>query len=139
MDEPLSLSPSGPAESIIPPMPGEAQAALKNALKHSEPSDRKKAVSQVIRQWPTYSEAWAELAALADEPVEAYAYFRVGYHRGLDQLRQSGWRGSGFVRSSRPENRGFLEALRGLGQAAGRIGETDEEQRCQEFANQLDP
>ena len=27
---------------------------------------------------------WAELSALADAPVERYAYARVGYHRGLD-------------------------------------------------------
>ncbi len=139
MDEPISLSSSGLPESIIPPMPDEAREALEDALNHAEPSDRKRAVSLVIRRWPTYSEAWAELGALTDEPIEAYAYFRVGYHRGLDQLRQSGWRGSGFVRSSQPGNRGFLKALRGLGEAAGRIGETDEEHRCQEFADQLDP
>lgn len=32
--------------------------------------------------------------------IEAYMAFRVGYHRGLDQLRANGWRGSGFVRCS---------------------------------------
>ena len=26
--------------------------------------------------------------------VEAYAYARVGYHRGLDSLRKAGWNGS---------------------------------------------
>ena len=40
--------------------------------------------------------AWAVLAeqALADgAPVAAYAFARTGYHRGLDALRRSGWRG----------------------------------------------
>ena len=68
-----------------------------------------------------------------------YAYFRVGYHRGLDQLRQSGWRGSGYVRSSHPENRGFLAALDGLRRTADAIGEADEADRCAEFLFQLDP
>ncbi len=139
MDEPLSLSPAGASETVVPAMPDEARAALKEARKHSDPALRKQAVGVVARRWPTYSEAWAELGNLASDPVEAYAYFRVGYHRGLDQLRQSGWRGSGLVRSSHPENRGFLMALRGLGHAAGTIGETDEELRCLEFAQQLDP
>jgi hypothetical protein len=71
--------------------------------------------------------------------VEAYAYFRVGYHRGLDQLRQSGWRGSGYVRWAHPSNHGFLRSLLGLRDAAGAIGEHDEEARCAEFLAQLDP
>jgi hypothetical protein len=63
----------------------------------------------------------------------------VAYHRGLDRLRASGWRGSGYVRWSHETNRGFLRGLVGLGQAARRIGETAEAQRCAEFARQLDP
>ncbi len=79
------------------------------------------------------------LGDAARDDVEAYAYYRVGYHRGLDQLRQAGWRGSGFVRSSHTENMGFLHALHGLGRVAARIGEDDEAQRCTEFLDQLDP
>jgi hypothetical protein len=71
--------------------------------------------------------------------VEAYACFRVGYHRGLDRLRQSGWRGSGYVRWRHPTNRGFLRSLDGLGRTAGRIGEAEEEARCADFLLQLDP
>ena len=69
----------------------------------------------------------------ARDDVEAYAYFRVGYHRGLDRLRQSGWRGSGYVRWRHETNRGFLRALEGLRSAAEAIGEADEAQRCAEF------
>ena len=43
---------------------------------------------------PACLAAWASLADLAltrGEVVAAYAYARTGYHRGLDQLRRSGW------------------------------------------------
>ena len=46
---------------------------------------------------PASSLAWAVLAedALArEEWVAAYAYARTGYHRGLDQLRRHGWKGT---------------------------------------------
>ena len=36
-------------------------------------------------------------------------------------------------------NRGFLRSLDALRQAAGAIGESDEEQRCDLFLRQLDP
>src|SRR5918992_1882394 len=93
-------------------------------------------VAVVAGRYPTCLAAWATLGerALADErPVDAYAYFRVGYHRGLDRLRKAGWRGSGRVPWSHPGNRGFLRSLRGLGSAAAAIGEDHEARRCEEF------
>ncbi len=71
--------------------------------------------------------------------MERYAYFRVGYHRGLDALRAAGWRGSGAVRWAQPANRPFLTCLDGLRLAAGAIGEHDEEERSATFLRQLDP
>ena len=53
------------------------------------------------------------------DDVEAYACFRVGYHRGLDALRGAGWKGSGLVRWAHPANRGFLRCLDGLRSASG--------------------
>ncbi|MGB3828410.1 MAG: DUF3151 domain-containing protein [Ornithinimicrobium sp.] len=85
---------------------------------------------------PTSSLAWAVLAegALDDElDVEAYAFARTGYHRGLDALRKSGWRGQGPVPWEHEPNRGFLRALGALAKAAGRIGEEDEHRRCADF------
>jgi hypothetical protein len=73
------------------------------------------------------------------DDIESYAAFRVGYHRGLDQLRAGGWRGSGYVRWEHPSNRGFLRALHGLAITAARIGENDEAERCEVFLRQLDP
>lgn len=97
---------------------------------------------EVARRYPACLAAWAELgeAALsAGEDVVAYAYFRVGYHRGLDRLRAAGWRGSGTVPWGHPGNRGFLRSLRGLGAAAAAIGEQAEAQRCEEFLARLAP
>ena len=51
--------------------------------------------------------------------LEAYACFRVGYHRGLDALRAAGWKGSGLVRWAHESNRGFLRCLDGLRSSAG--------------------
>jgi hypothetical protein len=97
---------------------------------------------QIASQHPTSSAAWA---ALAEEAlgrgfvVEGYAYARTGYHRGLDALRKSGWRGTGPVPWSHEPNQGFLRALHALTVAATAIGETDEAERCSTFLNDCDP
>ena len=91
---------------------------------------------QVARAFPASSLPWAVLAedALADgEAVMAYAYARTGYHRGLDSLRRSGWRGQGPVPWEHEPNRGFLRALAALARAAEAIGEEEERHRCVEF------
>ncbi|MFV0464209.1 MAG: DUF3151 domain-containing protein [Nostocoides sp.] len=94
------------------------------------------AADEVAARYPASSLAWATLAedALAeDRPVEAYAYARTGYHRGLDALRRAGWRGQGPVPWEHEPNRGFLRALAALARAAAAIGEDDERARCTEF------
>ena len=106
-----------------------------DALRHDDPND-------VAARWPTCLAAWATLGerALAEgKSVEAYAYFRVGYHRGLDRIRQAGWRGSGRVPWSHEGNRGFLRSLRGLEAAAAVIGESEEADRCSQFLSDLAP
>jgi len=123
----------GPPETVLDPEPDEVLAALRDA------SGKRDAIAAVAAQWPTSLEAWSRLGELGRDDVEAYAYFRVGYHRGLDRLRQSGWRGSGYVRWSHESNRGFLRSLDGLRRTAEAIGETDEAERCALFLRQLDP
>ena len=71
--------------------------------------------------------------------IEAYAYARTGYHRGLDALRRAGWKGSGPIPWEHEPNRGFLRALHALGQAAAAIGEADEAKRCATFLADSDP
>jgi hypothetical protein len=98
--------------------------------------------TEVAAAHPASSLAWAVLAEQAldaGHAVEAYAYARVGYHRGLDTLRRSGWRGQGPVPWSHLPNRGFLRALAALGRAAAAIGESDEQARCATFLADCDP
>ncbi|MEU0553980.1 DUF3151 domain-containing protein [Dactylosporangium sp. NPDC006015] len=124
-----------PSPTLLPDEP-EAAAQLAAA------AGSEKDVKDVAAAHPAFSAAWAELAelALADgEPVTAYAYARTGYHRGLDQLRRSGWRGAGPVPWSHEPNRGFLRALNALGLAAESIGEADEAERCAKFLDDSDP
>lgn len=137
-DRPVSLSASGPPETVLDREPSEVLAALEAALDRPD-DERRDAISRVVAANPRFLDGWARLGQLARDDVEAYAAFRIGYHRGLDRLRANGWRGSGYVRWSHPENRGFLRSLHGLALAALRIGETDEVERCEQFLRQLDP
>ncbi|MGQ0616711.1 MAG: DUF3151 family protein [Acidimicrobiia bacterium] len=136
--QPVAFTASGPPQTVIDPEPADAVSGLAEAL--AQPDDeRRDAVSAVVARWPRYLDGWAQLGRLARDDMEAYAAFRVGYHRGLDRLRGSGWRGSGYVRWDQPENRGFLRALAGLAGTAEAIGEVDEAERCSLFLHQLDP
>ena len=130
---------AGLPETVLTPEPAPAVAALDAALAMEPAARRREAVSGVVARWPAYLDAWARLGELARDDVEAYACFRVGYHRGLDRLRQSGWRGSGYVRWQHETNRGFLRSLRGLAAASAAIADADENRRCIEFLRQLDP
>ena len=137
-DSPIRLSSSGPPETVLPPESPRALAALDEAMAQPEPS-RRAAVAAVVAEFPRFLDAWARLGQLGRDDVERYACFRVGYHRGLDTLRASGWRGSGYVRWQHETNRGFLRALEGLRASAAAIGVTDEAERCAHFLAQCDP
>jgi hypothetical protein len=85
--------------------------------------------------WATLSEKmYAE-----DRMVEAYAFARVGYHRGLDVLRRNGWKGHGPVPWEHEPNRGFLRCLHDLALAATAISEQDEATRCTLFLRESSP
>ena len=137
-DVPISLSSSGPPETVLDPEPTDALTGLATALAAAG-SERRALISDVVARWPQFLEGWARLGLEARDTVEAYACFRVGYHRGLDRLRRSGWRGSGYVRWNHPHNRGFLLALAGLARTEAELGEWEEAQRCEHFLHQLDP
>ncbi len=137
-EQPIQLSAGRLPETVIATYDEEAITALSQALAAPE-NEKKQRVAGVAATWPRYLDAWVALGQLSTEPIERYAYFRVGYHRGLDTLRASGWKGSGYVRWVHESNRGFLRALRGLALSAQAIGETDEADRCAQFLGQLDP
>jgi hypothetical protein len=98
--------------------------------------------ASVAAAHPASSAAWAALAAAAlagGRPVEAYAYARTGYHRGLDSLRRAGWKGQGPVPWAHEPNRGFLRSVHALSLAAAAIGEDDEAARCAQLLADSDP
>lgn len=136
-DAPINFS-RGLPETILDPEPADAVAGLDAALARPE-GERRDAVAAVVARFPAFLDGWARLGELARDDVEAYACFRVAYHRGLDRLRQSGWRGTGFVRRVHSTNEGFLRGLHGLGLTAACLGEDAEARRCAEFLLQLDP
>lgn len=115
----------GPPETLLPDEP-EPRESLARAV----------APADVAAAHPECSLAWAVLAerALADgRYVEAYAFARTGYHRGLDRLRRNGWKGHGPIPWRHEPNQGFLRALHALSEAAAAIGEEPEAQRCRTF------
>ena len=121
-----------PPATLLPADTPDADAALAAG---TDPTD-------VAARWPLSMAAWAALAerALDDSrPVDAYAYARVGYHRGLDALRRNGWKGHGPVPWSHEPNRGFLRSLFALHRAAAAIGETPEADRTEVFLRDCDP
>ena len=121
----------GPPPTLLPDEAEPRELLEKGA----DPAD-------VAAAHPTSSLAWAVLAEAAyarSAFVESYAYARTGYHRGLDALRRSGWKGYGPVPWSHEPNRGFLRALHALGQAAGAIGEDEEAARVRQFLADSDP
>ncbi len=81
----------------------------------------------------------AERSLDAGDDIAGYAYARVGYHRGLDLLRRSGWKGAGPIPWSHEPNRGFLRSLSALGQAAALIEEKGELERVTAFLLDADP
>ncbi len=134
----VTLTPSGPPETVIAEEPAEVRSALAAAMARGD-DDRRAAIAEVVAAAPRSLEAWARLGDAGRDVIEAYAAYRVGYHRGLDTLRANGWRGSGYVRWEHPGNQGFLRALAGLQRTAAAIREDDEAERCAHFLRQLDP
>jgi hypothetical protein len=129
---------SGLPSTVLPAPEPAAATALADALA-LDGDARRAALGAVAARWPRFLDAWAALGDSGRDEIERYAYYRVGYHRGLDALRANGWKGSGYVRWTEPTNQGFLRALAGLGKMAAAIHEDDEAERVAQFLAQLDP
>jgi len=129
---------SGIPQTVLPNETDVVAAALAEALSLSS-ADQREAIAAIAATQPRSLSVWAELGDRGRDQIESYAYYRVGYHRGLDALRQNGWRGSGYVRWEHESNRAFLRCLDGLRACAERIGEADEAERCALFLRQLEP
>src|SRR5690606_41791809 len=110
---PVNLTPAGPPETVLDDEPPEALAALDDALARPE-AERRAAVAAVVARWPRFLDAWARLGDLGRDDVERYACHRVGYHRGLDRRRASGWGGGRYARWRRRQSRGLRRARAGV-------------------------
>ena len=135
--QPVSVLSDDPADSAA--RATQAQAAL--AAGEIEPAACRERLNAIASQYPASLSAWAALGelVLADDVVAAYAFFRTGYHRGLDRARASGWNGTQQLRWQDEPNRPFLRCLNGLRQAAEVIGETAEVTRIGHFLRDLAP
>ncbi len=132
----VSFGGKGIPETVLP----DADASILEQIEAAGtgPSARD-ALAEVAANAPRSLDAWAALGDAGRDTLESYAYYRIGYHRGLDTLRQNGWRGSGYVKWEHESNRAFLRCLAGLQRCATEIGEDDEAERCELFIRQLDP
>lgn len=129
---------SGIPQTVLPAEDASVLEAL--AEMQSLPEEEQlAAAAAVAASNPRSLAAWAALGARGRSTIESYAYYRIGYHRGLDALRHNGWRGSGYVRWEHETNRPFLRCLAGLRAGAEAIGEGDEVERCEIFLKQLEP
>ena len=131
---------------ILPPDPDDSAQQVAAALAafqagQNTASAYRAQLNAIAAPYPTCLSAWAALGELAlpDDVIAAYAFFRVGYHRGLDRARGSGWRGTQQLRWEDESNRGFLRCLYGLMCTATAIGEDAEVTRIHQFLLELDP
>lgn len=123
-------------EVVLPAPEPEMSRALEEAMFSD---DERTAVGALVAGDPAFIAGWAHLSEVGRDPIERYAYARVGYHRGLDAIRRHGWGGNGYVRWKHPSNRGFLTCLARLRDAAREIGEQEEVERLEQFLRDLDP
>ena len=134
----------GVTETLLDPEPAASTDGLDEALtaRNEGPLNLGRRLRALVTAQPTFLDGWAHLATWAMEEgdaVASYAFARVGYHRGLDRIRRSGWKGSGPVPWHHEPNRGFLRSVMALMGAAAAIGEMDEAERCRQLLLDLDP
>jgi hypothetical protein len=131
---------------VLPDDPGNSRAQAEAAQTEFETgrldaTAYRERLNTIVRAYPTCLSAWAGLGELSlpDDVIAAYAYFRTGYHRGLDRGRANGWNGAQQLPWEFESNRGFLRCLYGLMLAASEIDEASEASRTRDFLLMLDP
>lgn len=137
LGQPHVILPADPDDSAS--QTAEAQTAFQAGK--LEVSAYRQQLNAIAARHPTCLSVWAALGELnlPDDVIVAYAFFRVGYHRGLDRARANGWNGTQQLRWEHTSNQGFLRCLYGLMLAATEIGETSEAVRIRAFLLDLDP
>jgi Protein of unknown function (DUF3151) len=137
LNKPHVILPDDPRDSAR--QAAEALAAMQaGSIDHAACQAR---LNALAARYPTSLGTWAALGELAlhHDVIAAYAFFRTGYHRGLDRARGAGWNGSQHLSWEHASNRGFLQCLHGLMRAALAIGEDAEATRTRHFLLDLEP
>lgn len=137
LGQPHVIFPADPDDSAR--HTAEAQTAFQAGK--LDASEYRAQLSAIAQRYPACLSAWATLGELTlpDDIIASYAFFRTGYHRGLDRGRANGWNGAQPLRWEYENNRGFLRCLYGLMLAATEIGEESEAVRTRQFLLDLDP
>jgi hypothetical protein len=138
--------PIGKPEVALPADPADSAQQATAAFEawqagRSDAATCRTQLNELAARYPSSLTTWASLGELSlpDDVVAAYAFFRTGYHRGLDKARAAGWNGSQHLSWEQESNRGFLRCLNGLRRAATAIGETAEAARSRDFLLDLEP
>jgi nitroreductase len=135
----VNLNRGGPPEIVLPNESRRVLDGIETAISLQNTDDSVDQLLNLAELNPDSIAIWTQLGVLSSEKMQAYAFFRLAYHRGLDALRKNGWRGSGFVRWSSISNRYFLRALHGLEKLSEEIDDSEEAARCHLFLLQLEP
>ncbi|MGQ4810190.1 hypothetical protein NKDENANG_03639 [Candidatus Entotheonellaceae bacterium PAL068K] len=137
ISKPYVILPGDPADSAQ--QADETLAAWRAGT--IEASTCRERLNALAASYPTSLSTWAALGEVSapSDVIAAYAFFRTGYHRGLDRGRSSGWNGSQRLCWEHENNRGFLRCLHGLMQVATTLGEAAEAVRTRAFLLDLDP
>jgi hypothetical protein len=146
MEVQMSINiPLGQPDVVLSPDPDDsARQALETLSAFQAGKIDRSACQEQLRalaaRYPTSLSTWATLGeiSLPHDVITAYAFFRTGYHRGLDRARASGWNGSQPLPWEHENNQGFLRCLYGLMCAATEIGEAAEATRTRNFLRDLD-
>ena len=124
---PVNLTPSGPPETVLDPESADALAALGDRARRAA---RRRAATRSPRWWragpasSTPGPGSAGTRATTSRRTRTSGWATTAASTGC---RQSGWRGSGYVRWRHETNRGFLAvARRPRARRPAAIGETDE-------------
>ena len=80
----VTLTPSGPPETVIADGARRGARGAGRAPWPLDGDERRAAIAAVVAGCAPLAGGWARLGDAGRDVIEAYAAYRVGYHRGLD-------------------------------------------------------
>ena len=129
---------SGSPETVLDPLAPELAAAL-DAARSLPPDRRREAVAAVAARDPRCLQAWADLAELADDPIDATPSPGSATTAGSTRCGRPAGAARATCAGATSPTEASCARCTPSERAAAAIGEIDEEQRCALFLRQLDP